>query len=81
VTERLDGVVRRGAFIWLAAIAIALVVGWGAAAAVTALVGPLLGSVQQGSSANAVLQLVGYLTWVLVALVVSALVLRRMGDR
>ncbi len=81
MTARLEGVVRRGAFVWLAAIAIALVVGWGAAAAVTALLGALLGSAPQGSSASAVLQLVGYLTWVLVALAVSGLVLRRMGDR
>jgi uncharacterized membrane protein YhaH (DUF805 family) len=81
VTELLDGVVRRGAFVWLLAIAIALVAGWAAAAVVTALLAALLGSVPQGSSADAVLQLVGYLTWVLVALVVSALVLRRMGDR
>jgi uncharacterized membrane protein YhaH (DUF805 family) len=81
VTELLDGVVRRGAFVWLLAIAIALVAGWTAAAVVTALLAALLGSVPQGSSADAVLQLVGYLTWVLVALVVSALVLRRMGDR
>jgi uncharacterized membrane protein YhaH (DUF805 family) len=81
VTELLDGVVRRGAFVWLLAIAMALVAGWAAAAVVTALLAALLGSVPQGSSADAVLQLVGYLTWVLVALVVSALVLRRMGDR
>jgi hypothetical protein len=81
VTELLDGVVRRGAFVWLLAIAIALVAGWAAAAVVTALLAALLGSAPQGSSADAVLQLVGYLIWVLVALVVSALVLRRMGDR
>jgi hypothetical protein len=81
VTELLDGVMRRGALVWLAAIAIALVAGWAAAAVVTSLLAVLLGSVPQGSSTDAVLQLVGYLTWVLVALVVSALVLRRMGDR
>ncbi|MDP9273369.1 MAG: hypothetical protein M3O93_07585 [Chloroflexota bacterium] len=66
---------------WLAATALALVLGFVAAFIATRILRAILEPLLPGSPAGATLLVVGYLTWVAVAVVVSALWLRRMRNR